>query len=92
MKRLRACALLFIVACANAPRFESQLQDGDIIFHESRSSQSAAIQLATKSRYSHMCLLYQNDGYWFVFEAVQPVKLTPLATWIARAAGMATSS
>ena len=83
MRSLAACALLFL-ACANAPRYENQLRDGDIIFHESRSSQSAAIQLATKSRYSHMGILDRRDGQWFVYEAVQPVKLTPLASWIAR--------
>jgi hypothetical protein len=32
------------------------VQDGDIIFHTSRSSQSLAIQRATHSPYSHMGL------------------------------------
>ena len=76
--------LLLLSACANAPRLEERLRDGDIIFHESRSSQSRAIQLATKSRYSHMGILYRDDGRWYVYEAVQPVKLTPLEDWIAR--------
>jgi hypothetical protein len=83
MKRIVLCAALFL-ACANTPRLEERLRDGDIIFHESRSSQSRAIQLATKSRYSHMGILYRNGGRWFVYEAVQPVKLTPLQNWIAR--------
>jgi hypothetical protein len=81
--RLTLLALL-LTACANGPRVETQLKDGDIIFHESRSSQSRPIQLATKSRYSHMGIVYRQDGEWFVYEAVQPVKLTPLQTWIAR--------
>ena len=63
---------------------ETQLRDGDIIFHESRSAQSRAIQLATKSRYSHMGIVYQRNGSWFVYEAIQPVKLTPLRQWIKR--------
>ena len=71
-------------AAAPSSVFEDRLRDGDIIFHESRSSQSRAIQLATKSRYSHMGILYQRSGSWFVFEAVQPVKLTPLHAWIQR--------
>jgi hypothetical protein len=81
--RLALLALL-LTACANGPRVETQLRDADIIFHESRSSQSRPIQLATKSRYSHMGIVYRQDGQWFVYEAVQPVKLTPLQTWIAR--------
>jgi hypothetical protein len=83
MRWMLAGALL-LVACGNAPRLESSLRDGDIIFHESRSSQSQAIQLATKSRYSHMGILYRERGQWLVYEAVQPVKSTPLDEWIRR--------
>ena len=60
-----------------------QLRDGDLIFHTSLSAQSQAIQLATHSLWSHCGILYQHDGQWQVFEAVQPVKLTPLADWVA---------
>lgn len=84
MKRIALLLILFAAASARAARFEDRLRDGDIIFHESRSSQSRAIQLATKSRYSHMGILYRQDGRWFVYEAIQPVKLTPLADWTAR--------
>jgi hypothetical protein len=77
-------ALLLASTVAAAPSVESRLRDGDIIFHESRSSQSRAIQLATKSRYSHMGIVYRQNGRWYVYEAVQPVKLTPLNDWIAR--------
>jgi hypothetical protein len=62
-------------------------RQGDIIFHTSRSAQSLAIQKATGSPYSHMGIVYVRDGKAFVFEAVQPVKQTPLARWIARGDG-----
>ncbi|MDB5268628.1 MAG: Permuted papain-like amidase enzyme YaeF/YiiX, family [Hymenobacter sp.] len=64
-----------------------QLRDGDLIFHTSRSAQSRAIQLATHSPYSHCGIVYQEAGAWQVFEAVQPVKRTPLADWVARGQG-----
>jgi hypothetical protein len=76
--------VLLTLACGNTPRLEDRLRDGDIIFHESRSSQSRAIQLATKSPYSHMGILYRERNQWFVYEAVQPVKSTPLHDWIRR--------
>jgi hypothetical protein len=79
--------LALTLACANTPRLTDRLHDGDIIFHESRSSQSQAIQLATKSRYSHMGIIYRREGRWSVYEAVQPVKLTPLSSWIDRGKG-----
>lgn len=60
------------------------IQNGDIIFQTSKSSQSKAIQLATNSKYSHMGIIYENEGRFFVYEAVQPVQLTPLKAWINR--------
>jgi hypothetical protein len=61
-----------------------EFQNGDIIFQTSKSSQSKAIQLATNSKYSHMGMIYETDGQFFVYEAVQPVKLTKLDDWIQR--------
>jgi uncharacterized protein YycO len=63
---------------------KSEFQNGDIIFQTSRSSQSKAIQLATNSKYSHMGIIYETDGQYYVYEAVQPVKLTKLNDWIKR--------
>ncbi len=78
---LLAASLAFgLSACAA----DAPLRDGDIIFHTSRSSQSAAIQRATHSRYSHMGLILHRGGQPFVFEAVSTVKFTPLAQWVAR--------
>ncbi len=59
-------------------------QSGDIIFQTSKSSQSKAIQLATGSVYSHMGIVYKRGADYYVYEAVQPVKLTPLKQWIDR--------
>ena len=63
---------------------KDEIRDGDLIFHTSLSRQSKAIQLATKSKYSHCGIIYKMDGQYCVFEAVQPVKTTPLDKWIAR--------
>jgi len=63
---------------------KDKIKDGDLIFQTSQSKQSKAIQLATKSKYSHCGIIYKEDGQYFVFEAVQPVKSTPLDKWIAR--------
>jgi len=68
----------------NQTQIESNYQNGDIIFQTSKSSQSLAIQMATNSKYSHMGIIYENDGQFFIYEAVQPVKLTPLKEWINR--------
>ena len=62
----------------------SELREGDLIFQTSLSRQSQAIQLATKSKYSHCGLIYKDGKEYYVFEAVQPVKRTQLDKWIAR--------
>lgn len=74
-------------AAASTAQIAPQLRDGDLIFHTSQSAQSQAIQLATHSTWSHCGILYQQGGQWQVFEAVQPVKLTPLTDWVARGQG-----
>ena len=61
--------------------FQSPFKEGDIIFQTSTSSQSKAIQKATNSPYSHMGIIYKKENSFFVYEAIQPVKFTPLYEW-----------
>src|SRR5690606_21210835 len=63
---------------------ENLLQSGDIIFQTSLSAQSQAIQDATNSKYSHCGIIFKQNEQLFVFEAVQPVKKTPIKEWIQR--------
>lgn len=59
-----------------------KLKDGDIIFQTSESAQCEAVRIATKSKFSHCGIIFSENGNLFVFEAVQPVKITPLEDWI----------
>jgi uncharacterized protein YycO len=61
-----------------------EIKNGDLIFQTSLSGQSKAIQIATNSKYSHCGIVYSNNGRFYVFEAIQPVRKTPLDKWIAR--------
>jgi uncharacterized protein YycO len=63
---------------------KKEIKNGDLIFQASLSQQSKAIQAATHSKYSHCGLIFKDGNNLFVFEAVEPVKLTPLNKWIAR--------
>ena len=81
---------LFIAACMawiTAAQAGETLHDGDLIFQTSRSGQSAAIQRATHSPYSHVGIVFLRDGKPYVLEAVATVRYTPLDTWIARGDG-----
>jgi hypothetical protein len=86
MKNLLAILFLFFYSnsyCQNISRFK----DGDIIFQTSLSSQSLAIQAATKSKWSHMGIIFFIKGNPYVFEAASVVTLTPLKAWINRGKG-----
>lgn len=89
MKNLLLLLLLITMSCKKAMNDQdvARLQNGDLIFQASTSAQSKAIQLATKSKYSHCGIIYKEGNEHFVFEAIQPVKSTPLEEWIKRGEG-----
>lgn len=62
----------------------SGYQEGDIIFIQSQSSQSAALREATGSVWTHVGLLVKQNSKWYVAEAIGPVVSTPMSEFIAR--------
>jgi hypothetical protein len=57
-------------------------KNGDIIFQTSESKQCEAVRIATNSKFSHCGIIFIENGTTFVYEAAQPVKMTPLKQWI----------
>lgn len=58
---------------------EKDLRDGDIIFVSNGSfDEGKAIQLVSKSPMTHCGVLFKEGNDWVVYEAVQPIKKTPL--------------
>jgi uncharacterized protein YycO len=86
-----ACAVaLFVWLSATSVTAQDlpPLQNGDVIFQTSGSSQSAAIFLASKSAYTHMGLIEINaNKEAAVVEAAGPVRTTALDAWIKRGLG-----
>ena len=66
---------------------KTDYKNGDIIFQASTSRQCEAVKMATHSDISHCGLLFEDKGKWFVLEAVEPVQITPLASFIYRGTG-----
>jgi hypothetical protein len=85
--RRRSTWLLLGVLAGCSPSKPMAVRAGDIVFQTSRSSQSAAIQRATRSPYSHMGLVLYRGEKPYVFEAIATVRYTPLEAWIKRGAG-----
>jgi len=81
-KRILLLVTIFLlIGCSD--KENQRFQNGDIIFQDSPSTQSKAIKIATKSRYSHVGIIYREDGKVYVYEAVGPVLLTPIKKWTA---------
>ena len=94
MKKILNILMTILILMSNISCTSSQdyavsdsVKSGDIIFHTSLSSQSQFIQAATNSKLSHVGIIYMIEGTPYVFEAVEPVKLTHLDEWINRGEG-----
>lgn len=59
-------------------------QTGDVVFQVLLSDQSRAIQLATKSQYSHVGIVIVKHNEPMVFEAVGPVRYIKWKDWVAQ--------
>jgi Permuted papain-like amidase enzyme, YaeF/YiiX, C92 family len=64
------------------------LERGDVIFQNSRSAQSLAILLATKSPFTHVGIVdFDAAGDAVVLEAVRTTRATHLEDWLAQGEG-----
>lgn len=87
---LLIAGLFFIIAFvnsnpvnkANKTKESQAFQNGDIIFQTSESKQGEAVRIASNSKFSHCGIVFIEKGKTYVYEAVQPVKITPLEDWI----------
>lgn len=93
MKKLTFIALftlvsVLLIALKNPDLLDDipsvEYQTGDIIYQSSNYGQSKAVKLATHSKYSHVGMVLNTDSGVFVLEAVQPVQIMPINSWIAR--------
>ena len=77
--------LCFLPACSQD--INDQLHEGDILFQDFESAQSAAVKLATCSQFTHCGILFYDDSVPRIWEALQPVCITPIYEWITRDTG-----
>ena len=61
-------------------------KNGDIIFIVNPSGQGKAIQLATQSKYTHVGIIFWEDGKEMVYHAVEPVMKSSLNEFVSMSA------
>lgn len=71
--------LYSLAALASCP-----LNDGDIVYIKSQSTQSKLLKLTTNSDWTHVGMLFKRNGGWDVIEAVQPVQWTSIYSFVRR--------
>lgn len=63
----------FLLSTGFVSKSEKPLKNGDIVFIVNPSGQGKAIQLATKSKYTHVGVVLIENGKPMVYHAVEPV-------------------
>ena len=81
---LLALAGLATAALLWAQNAADDWKEGDIVFQISKSEQSPLIQYATGSPWSHCGIVVEKGGQFYVLEASNVVKLTPIEDWCQR--------
>ena len=75
---------LMAISCNNIVEVNA-LQEGDVVFIESQSSQSPYIKIGTMSKWTHCGVVVNTPDGMKVLEASKTVKLTPFNSFIGRA-------
>lgn len=60
------------------------IRSGDLIFQQSLGPQAKAILEATRSSWSHVGIILEDQGQWVVAEASAPVRIVSLTSFISR--------
>lgn len=81
MKRIVFSLLVLLSYSTNAQDYQPEI--GDIYFQSlPPSALVIAIEGVTQSSYSHCGILNKVDGAWVIHEAIGPVRVIALETWI----------
>lgn len=76
--------LMTSAAFADTSSLEKKISEGDIIFIQSQTEQASAIAEATGSLWTHVGIIVKKSGAWHVAEAVGPLQVNSLKSFINR--------
>ncbi len=82
MKRFIPFIFALAIICFGCAQNSGNLKTGDILFITSSGGQGKAIQLATKSIYTHVGVVFVENGVTYVYHAVEPVMKSTLREFL----------
>lgn len=85
-KLLFIFAAVMILFTGSSFKNDPPHKNGDLIFIVNPSGQGKAIQLATKSKFTHVGIIFIENGKEVVYHAVEPVSKNTLSEFIALSA------
>jgi hypothetical protein len=77
---LAPLAVFLLLNCQSA---KPSLKTGDILFISSSGGQGKAIQMATHSKFTHVGMVFVENGETYVYHAVEPVMKSTLNEFLA---------
>lgn len=84
MKKILLLMFLLTASVASFAGDEATWNEGQIEFQMSKSKQAPLIRLATFSPWSHCGIIVKKNDRYYVLEASNVVKLTPIDDWFDR--------
>ncbi len=72
--------LVYTFCLTSSPAGGRNVKEGDVVFQV--SNRPDPVLLATKSKYGHVGMILKHKGELMLYEALSPVKFTPLKTWL----------
>ena len=79
--------ILLVFGVLTSDAHQLQFREGDVVFLVSPSPHTDPILLATKSQIGHVGMVLKHNGALMIFEAVSPVKYTPIDVWTKKQEG-----
>jgi hypothetical protein len=85
-KAIAHLSVILLIGLSQTMSSQSDFKNGDLIFIVSTSGQGKAIQLATKSKFTHVGVIFIENGKPMVYHAVEPVSKNTVEEFTAMSA------
>jgi len=76
--------VFFLCLIISVSAVSAQWRNGDVIFSKTKGTQAIAVEAATESPWTHVAVIFIRNGKPMVLEAIQPVQIISLKSYLDR--------